>query len=76
MMLRVRALFQRHWVLAWLLLCAAVLRVDRLAEWISGPYGHWRLWVRGPIAMVMAAAFLWAYFGRHLWVARRRTGWW
>jgi hypothetical protein len=47
-----------------------------IAERIFGPYRHWTLWVRGPIATVVTAAFLWAFVGRHLWRARKRTGWW
>jgi hypothetical protein len=61
----------------------AVIGAYLVAQQIFGPYRQWTLWVRGPIATTVTAAFLWAYVGRHLWGARRdiwaarkRTGWW
>ncbi|HEY3614033.1 MAG TPA: hypothetical protein VGK92_10020 [Gaiellales bacterium] len=65
-----------HWLVACLLWCGVPLGGYWLAEWIFGPYRHWTLWIRGPISTVVTAAFLWAYVGRHLWAARKRTGWW
>ena len=59
-----------------LLAIAAAIAAYLLAEQIFGPYRHWTLWVRGPIATVVSAAFLWTYVGRHLWPSRKRTGWW
>jgi hypothetical protein len=44
----------------------AIIGAYLVAEQIFGPYRHWTLWVRGPIATVVMAAFLWAFVGRHI----------
>ena len=51
----VRTLVIYVWVGAPLLIGYALL------QRLFGPYRHWTLWVRGPIAAVVSALFLWAY---------------